>query len=211
MRDSYNQQPDDLYLSIARIEGATTGVAFLVEKFDEPHNGVYGLWLSCTHVTGERGDFTALVSQNSNRPLFDVPISLKIEKYYPETAEDMVLLYADEPLPKYLMPLMTLGESLSKNNEAIAYGFPTDSQVHGTLVENIVVKDVRSRNNLDNPQITLNHNNITWGFSGSPIWDCRLKAVIGIIMEVPQSNDLGYNPFSAFPFLLLVKNSLNFD
>ena len=182
---------EELYLSVARINANSRGVAFLVEKFNTPRNGVYGLWLSCTHVIGENTIIEAFVSDSGIYPVFSFQIQLEVSQQFPVNREDLTLLYSTSPLPDHIIPLMTKNEWDSTNHAVSLYGFPDDCSINGTRENNILIGSVRNTDSNNNPQIVFKSAEITGGFSGSPVFDTKISAVIGLAVEVANTDANG--------------------
>lgn len=177
---------DNLYLSIARVFEKGRGVAFLIEKFESPKNGIYGLWLSCTHVVGLKKNIDAFVSENSHSPLFSIKIQLEIENQLAQDKGDLTLLSSKKPLGNHLIPLKTTYEWDSIGHKVSMFGFPKSNRVNGIPENNILIQSVRTSNNKGFPQIFFKSSGITKGFSGSPIFDTKKSAVIGIVRELAK-------------------------
>lgn len=191
-------QKDDLYLSVARIHGNGRGVAFLIDKYSEPLNGVYGLWLTCTHVCGENGAISAYVSEDDIHPRFEISIKLEREQCFPEEDSDLSLLFSPEPIPKHITPLMTRNEWDSVNHSISLYGFPNDSSVDGVPEDGAILQSVRARDNRRNPQILFKSIAVSSGFSGSPVYDNKLGAIIGMVTEVTNPDNIGRRGSAVF-------------
>ena len=169
----------ELSNGVARIDsGGKRGTAFL---YDNKY------LLTCCHNIGDTSNINVVFQ--SERNIFEYGVPVKLIRQIPNPQGDLALLEIEVDLPNHIKPLPIADQSkYSDKDNFSTFGFPNYNPHNGASSFGII-SNTQSRNNHGIPQIQLsNSNDITSGFSGSPIYDDRLRRVIGMIQVIADTD-----------------------
>jgi len=108
--------------------------------------------------------------------------------FRPSNKEDFAVLKVDDlPSHTHSLPLMGAGESVE--HEGYSHGFPQVGDINGIGAQYKII-DPHQRSSFGYPMIQLGvANDITEGFSGAPILDLSLGKVVGMIRQIPFTDE----------------------
>ena len=145
-----------------------------------------GLIVTCAHVIelARSNNYVQLFfyDPHSAKETQEVRIARIEPDYWRDAAaEDVAFLHLEEPLPKAVVPL-PLGSSFNTQGQTFrSFGFPEAKSEDGLLGECRILGFV-SEDGI--PLIQLSSNQVSKGFSGSPVWDDSRQVVIGMITSI---------------------------
>lgn len=185
-----------LDLSVVRIisEKGPVGAGFLVGE---------GQILTCAHVVADAlGLPIDHVQKPSGEVLLDFPfldsprLTAKIERWVPRRQGDLAVLSVKGDLPPDVRPVRLRKAEFRLDHRIHAYGFPRGRDrgvwFHGRLV------GLRANGHLqiEGDQVGIA---IQGGFSGGPVWDPNVGAVIGMV--VTRDPDLATKVAACIPVI----------
>jgi len=109
--------------------------------------------------------------------------------------EDVAILRLDEPLPEVIKPLQLGSSMTAKDRTFYTFGFANAKTIEGMAGKCEVVGET-TQNSF--PVLQLRASEITTGYSGAPVWDARLRVVIGMVTSVAIQDALGKQQETAF-------------
>lgn len=115
--------------------------------------------------------------------------SINRKKSRATNKQDVALLEYDALLPAGVQKLRFTDRDIPEGHELSTYGFPDVKAVSGLPGEGHVTGDTRE--GLFRV-VVLSSKEITYGFSGAPVWDAQLGAVVGIVVSVAAQPDNEY-------------------
>jgi hypothetical protein len=186
MRAADTQPIENAIVRIKSTEGAIFGAGFFV---GERHV------LSCAHVVSRAlGGTTASQPSEDELVTLDFPLidanhdfKARVVCWLPDEDKDIAGLELQDPPPPAAAPaLLVTGADLMGHN-CRSFGFPANYQVHGRGSSGIL----NQRNafgwlQIDPTESPGQKHFITTGFSGAPVWDDDLQAVVGMVVASDQ-------------------------
>ncbi len=181
----------DLTTGIVRILdqfGNTTGTGFVLT--DD------GLIATCAHVVASAGagpgDTVRLVFHHTGD---EANATIEPDGWRESEAEDVAILRLEEALPEGVRPL-SLGPAVDTANHPFeTFGFPeanSDEGLWGTgrILRQTTLGGVRV--------LQLQSQEVTAGFSGTPVWDTATQQVVGMVTAITHPDDYGRLGETAF-------------
>ncbi len=128
---------------------------------------------------------------------------VKLEWYRAVDAEDIALLVLTGPLPPEISVLPTAPAAGSVGHRIRSFGYPDYDTYDGLGAVGLVVEQV-TQNGV--PRLQLESTQITHGYSGGPIWDVEVGAVVGQVVSglKPDAMDRHAQTAFATPIELLL-------
>jgi len=177
--------------SLVRIldkNGQTTGTGFLASEG--------GLVITCAHViqsvNSGPGDSVDLVFHTTAEML---KAHIESEWWCDPDAEDVAVLRLIGDMPQDLKP-MALGNSANVVGRSFStFGFPAAKPIEGLSGKCEVIGETSERGHRI---LQIRSNEVTVGFSGAPVWDEQLRAVIGVVTSILTKDKYGKQTEVAF-------------
>lgn len=186
----------DLTAGIVRIlspEGTTAGTGFVVT--DE------GLVVTCSHVVqseesqrqgDRRPDYVDLVFHSTGNYR---RARVEPEWWRPVDAEDVAVLCLQGPLPEEVTALLLSSSADAVGCTFTTFGFPGAKPVEGMAGKCEVVGRTTE---YGFPVLQLRSSEVRAGFSGAPVWDAELHAVVGMVTSIAVPDGYGRQQVTAF-------------
>jgi len=144
-----------------------------------------GLILTCAHVLSDAG-----YTRDSQTVIFCLEGSSqqtgRIKAWQKDDSVDFAAILPNDPLPESVRPLPCWHANGSKSHPFQSYGYrPVKEKYSGKeQYSNLWDKgDILGLVRQKNDRLQLKSKGIRGGMSGAPVWDDRLKRVVGIINE----------------------------
>jgi hypothetical protein len=163
-------QPDACVVRITDAEGNTKGTGFLVST-DGPI-------ATCAHVVEGMEPHVTFPGGE--------PQAVQVVEIH--EAHDVAFLRLTTPLPAGTVPA-EFAPSVRREGEAVrAFGYPELGDIEGLWgVGQLVGRVIQAGRSL----LQLSSTQITTGFSGGPVWDAATGRVIGMVVQIAQSDRYG--------------------
>jgi hypothetical protein len=110
-------------------------------------------------------------------------------------AEDVAILYPEGDLPAIVQRMPLARSTKGRNYPFETFGFPEANPERGMWGIGCIVGRVRVQRV---PMLQLQSEQVTVGFSGAPVWDPDLKAVVGMITTIVTGDRYGRGRTTAF-------------
>lgn len=203
-RGSIATQLEPALVRVRTSNGETAGVGFLADQ---------GTLLTCAHVVDAALDRDA-AEEAPTDPLqvefvFTQPRAIataRVTRWSPERANDIAVLELDGDAPGSARPLQLTSAGDLLQHRFYAFGFPGGPE--GKWAQGRLMPSIGNRwLQLQDDQLTGTR--IQSGFSGTPVWDDELGAVVGMIVaeETNAAEKVGY----LVPTQCLYETWLGFD
>jgi WD40 repeat protein len=158
-------QPKRAIVRVLEPDGDTAGTAFFVAP---------DLLATCAHV---------LVGDDVDVEFGGVVVPARVVAQRAPEAEDLALLRVDGPgTPVVLAPL------LDARRRHLSWGFPAVKAVEGMAA---TVTELAPATDAGIPALQARSEEVSFGFSGAPVWDDETDAVIGVVMGIAAGDPGG--------------------
>jgi V8-like Glu-specific endopeptidase len=163
------------------------GTGFFVTK---------GVILTCAHVIEEYydPDMTAYFQLEGSADI----VGAEVVFYSPKEEFDVAILKPKREVE--FSPLRITTSKNSKLNEFSIYGYPLLGEISGLNGAGKILGWVK--NPSGHTSLQLDSRQVTHGFSGAPVWDEKLQAVVGMLQSGIKAEDVG-KPLFALPMEIL--------
>lgn len=163
------------------------GTGFFVEN---------GVILTCAHVIEEYydPDMTAYFQLEGSADI----VGAEVVFYSPKEEFDIAILKPKREIE--FSPLRITTSKNSKLNEFSIYGYPILGEISGLNGAGKILGWVKGANG--HTSLQLDSRQITHGFSGAPVWDEELQAVVGMLQNGIKAEEVG-KPSFALPMEVL--------
>jgi signal transduction histidine kinase len=178
--------PPSFIVRISSRSQGPLGTGFLVEG---------GLIITCSHVidvvTEESEIFATFATGRAKRQL------TILDEYRTEAhGEDLAVLRVEGVIPPGVRPADLVSSARCVGRTARTFGYPKSKEDDGLSAECQVVG---STEEAGHPVLQLRSQEVSYGFSGAPLWDDESGGVIGVVMSIvgmrrSQGAELPFDP-----------------
>ena len=148
-----------------------------------------GVILTCAHVIEDyyHPEMTAFFRLEGSADV----LGADLEFYSPKEEFDVAVL---KPKRKAdFTPLRVATSEQSKLHEFSIFGYPALGEIHGLNGAGKILGWIQSP--VGHSQLQLDSDQVTHGFSGAPIWDEELQAVVGMLQSGVALEEVGKPSF----------------
>ena len=137
-----------------------------------------GLLVTCAHTLGFPPPEQVTVMFLATKT--EVEAKVLMDWYRPEKEEDVAFLKVEQ-LPEMVCSLPLGSANLSYYHQLSSFGYPHDNEVDGSLAYGTILEDGPTTKE-GYLLLQLSSDEITWGYSGAPVWDKERQRVVGMIV-----------------------------
>lgn len=169
--------------------GGILGTGFFVSS---------GVILTCAHVIEmyHHPDMTVYFQTADSSTV----LGAGLEYYSPKEAYDVAVLRPRRPVEGFSLRVVSSQDS--RLHEFSIFGYPALGEIHGLNGAGRILGWVQGPRGYT--QLQLESRQVTQGFSGAPIWDLELEAVVGMLQNGIKAEELG-RPSFGLPMEVLKK------